>query len=58
LWVAKMARNRRNDLRADQAAASYGYTVLRFWECALRTDALAAADILEAAVRGTDALRR
>jgi DNA mismatch endonuclease (patch repair protein) len=57
LWAAKLARNRRNDLRANSVAATLGYQVLRLWECeVLPAPGMAAARVL-AAVRSAP-LRR
>lgn len=35
-WSAKIARNRRRDMRARRALNRAGYSVMRIWECALR----------------------
>jgi G:T-mismatch repair DNA endonuclease (very short patch repair protein) len=36
-WSAKIARNRRHDRRIRRIARARGYTVLRVWECELRS---------------------
>jgi DNA mismatch endonuclease (patch repair protein) len=35
-WSAKIAHNRRRDMRARRALNRAGYSVMRIWECALR----------------------
>ncbi len=36
-WRAKIARNRRRDARISRALRAQGYSVLRIWECDLRS---------------------
>jgi DNA mismatch endonuclease (patch repair protein) len=38
LWRAKIETNRARDLRNTEAAESENWTVLRVWECEIRTD--------------------
>ena len=39
LWVEKLAVNRARDLRANDIARAAGWSVLRVWECDVRSDA-------------------
>ena len=43
LWMAKFARVKQRDQRADELAEAAGWRVVRVWECAIRADATAAA---------------
>jgi DNA mismatch endonuclease (patch repair protein) len=36
-WGAKIARNRTRDARISRALRAQGYSVLRIWECDLRS---------------------
>lgn len=56
LWVAKMARNRRNDAAANAFARGEHYTVLRLWECLVMRDPAAAVERVIATL-GTDQRR-
>ena len=38
-WERKMAENRARDDRASSLLADAGWTVLRFWECEVKSDA-------------------
>ena len=42
-WLPKLDENRRRDRRATRACADAGLSVLRVWECRLRSDADAVA---------------
>lgn len=37
-WSAKIERNRARDLRNNDALTEAGYTVLRFWECEIKSE--------------------
>lgn len=51
LWEEKMARNRARDERSTALAQSFGWTVVRVWECEVRDDPGAAArQVLDAEV--------
>jgi DNA mismatch endonuclease (patch repair protein) len=39
LWESKMARNAERDSRSSQIAGQLGWSVVRVWECAVRSDA-------------------
>lgn len=43
LWERKMERNRERDARSTALAEEQGWTVVRLWECTIRSDASAAA---------------
>ncbi len=43
LWAAKIERTRERDRRSSQVAENGGWTVVRVWECAVTSDATAAA---------------
>lgn len=51
LWAAKMLRNREQDAENDAALDRAGWQVLRFWECAVRKDAEAAATLVVSVTR-------
>lgn len=58
-WVAKIEANRARDRRNTAALQSAGWTVLRVWESAIRTDARGVAlDVLEVLARLTESRRR
>lgn len=44
LWERKLARNKARDQRSTQLASELGWTVVRLWECSVRTDASRAAE--------------
>ena len=37
-WAAKIARNQNRDKKYSKELRSQGFTVIRIWECALKTD--------------------
>ena len=43
LWEQKMQRNRERDLTSTRLAEAAGWTVIRLWECEVRSDPTAAA---------------
>lgn len=43
LWEEKMVRNRERDIVSTKLAQDAGWTVVRVWECAVRSDATGAA---------------
>ena len=49
LWAAKMARNRERDRRSTALAEEQGWTVVRLWECAVRSDGASGAAVVIAA---------
>lgn len=49
LWRAKIARTRARDLRATALAEQAGWRVVRVWECAVRADPTAAAQLVVSA---------
>lgn len=50
LWEAKMQRNRERDMRSTALAEEAGWTVIRLWECEIRSDPAAAAERVLAVV--------
>jgi len=44
LWEEKMRRNKERDVRSTQIAEDLGWTVVRVWECSIRTRAAQVAD--------------
>jgi DNA mismatch endonuclease (patch repair protein) len=46
LWEHKIESNRARDLRALELAAAAGWTGLRVWECEIKRDVSAAADLV------------
>jgi DNA mismatch endonuclease (patch repair protein) len=51
-WAAKLADNRIRDERCKIALEQVGWTVVRFWECAVRRDAAMCAQAVEKLCRG------
>lgn len=52
-WAEKMRTNRRRDQRANKAASAAGWFVVRIWECEVKRDVEAAAELV---LRSADAL--
>ena len=46
-----MALNIERDARNNRTLSTSGWVVVRIWECAVKEDAEAAADVVEAATR-------
>ena len=46
-WIAKIERNIARDKKIDDTLTSQGWTVLRFWEDAIRKDVAACVNVLE-----------
>jgi len=46
LWIEKMRRNHERDLRSTHLAESAGWSVVRLWECAIRVDPDACAQVV------------
>ncbi len=51
-WRAKIARNRARDARITRQLRTLGFSVVRLWECDLRTRASACIRRIEEALRG------
>jgi DNA mismatch endonuclease (patch repair protein) len=46
LWEQKMRRNRARDVRSTDMARAAGWTVVRVWECSVRHDPTAVAELV------------